>query len=92
MLREYGYIFNFKESERKMFVKNVANSHNYHTHYDESRESTALKDMELYELAINLRALLISAVLTKIGVNKELIKKEQTISWLNGDNTKRIIK
>jgi hypothetical protein len=74
ILREYGFIFDFSDIQQERFIKSIVNSRHYYTHYDNKRKLKAKKDIDLFNLALQLRALLIGAILSKIGINKKLIK------------------
>ncbi len=76
VFNEAGFIFNLNEQEKDIFLKDVKNSRHYYTHYDPSKEKKAKKNLALHDLGIELRALLISAILLKVGMTKDLIKEK----------------
>ncbi|PSL23716.1 ApeA N-terminal domain 1-containing protein [Chitinophaga ginsengisoli] len=60
--------------DRLAFVKDVKNSRNYYTHYDESTKSKALKKKDLFGLTEKMKLLLIAAVLKEVGFSLDLIE------------------
>lgn len=71
---QYGFIFDFDKKQQKQFINDIVNSRNYFTHYNPELKNAAKSGIELDNLAIKLRALLISAILSQLGVSEQLIK------------------
>lgn len=53
------------------FYQDATTSRNYYTHYDQKSKSKALSGKELSELTYQLRGILISAILTDLGLKKD---------------------
>jgi len=62
-------------SDNCQFIKDVKNSRNYYTHYDESLEKKYLKGSELYYLTMKLRIVLIIHLLISLGFGNEKINQ-----------------
>jgi hypothetical protein len=53
------------------FCQNATISRNYYTHYDQKSKQKPLTGAELSELTLQIRGILISALLTDLGLNNE---------------------
>ena len=61
--------------DHSKFVKNIKNSRDYYTHYNSRNKDNALHSVELIELYLRLRLLLICGFLIESGFEKNLLEK-----------------
>jgi hypothetical protein len=72
------------------FVGSVVDTRNYLTHLDKSKEQSALKGKQLYFAFNNLKALLVSCILKRIGISDAIVEKALKNKNLVNSNWKDI--
>ncbi|OZT78260.1 HEPN domain-containing protein [Salinicoccus roseus] len=67
----YHYLFRFQDKEKVQIIRDIKNTRNYNTHFDERLKKKAIKEENLYQLVSLLKLMMEFYLLNELEISEE---------------------